>query len=56
MAKDEGIYVETKYPNYAATGTSAESLYGAQNAARLKSIRDAIDQNKVMNLAGGFSI
>jgi hypothetical protein len=56
VAKDEGIYVDTKYPNYAVTGTSAESLYGAQNAARLKSIRDAVDEKKVMNLAGGFNI
>jgi len=56
VAKDEGIYVETKYPNYAVTGTSAESLYGGQNVARLRSIRDAVDKNKVMNLAGGFSI
>ena len=56
VAKNEGIFVETKYPNYAVTGTPAETLYGGQNAARLRSIRDAVDPRKVMNLAGGFSI
>lgn len=56
VAKQEGIYVDTKYPNYAATGTPAESLYGTANARRLGSIRNQIDPARVMDLAGGFDI
>jgi hypothetical protein len=56
VAKQEGIYVDSKYPNYAATGTPAELLYGVANARRLRSIRNQIDPDKVMELAGGFSI
>ena len=56
VAKQEGIYVDTRYPNYAATGTSAELLYGVANARKLSSIRNQIDPNKVMDLAGGFDI
>ena len=56
VAKQEGIYVDTRYPNYAATGTSAALLYGLANARRLSSIRDQIDPDRAMNLAGGFDI
>lgn len=56
VAKQEGIYVDTRYPNYAATGTSPELLYGVANAGRLNSIRNQVDPSKVMDLAGGFNI
>ncbi|KAK4131573.1 FAD-binding domain-containing protein [Trichocladium antarcticum] len=58
IAIEEGIYRDsfTSYPNYAIAGTTADELYGAGNAARLRSIRDRIDPDRVMDLAGGFSI
>ena len=56
MARQEGIYVDTRYPNYAATGTSAELLYGAANLKRLSDIRNQIDPDRVMGLASGFDI
>lgn len=58
VAIEEGIYRDTftAYPNYAISGTTAEELYGAKNAARLRAIRDQIDPDRVMDLAGGFSI
>lgn len=58
LAIQEGIYPNgyTAYPNYAITNTTAENLYGADNAARLKSIRSAVDPDGVMSLAGGFDI
>jgi FAD/FMN-containing dehydrogenase len=58
IAIEEGIYRDTytAYPNYAISGTTAEELYGNQNAARLRTIRNQIDPDRVMDLAGGFSI
>ncbi|KAL1857352.1 hypothetical protein Plec18170_003476 [Paecilomyces lecythidis] len=58
VAISEGIYKEdyTAYPNYAITGKTAEELYGATNAARLRQIRAQVDPNGVMELAGGFTI
>lgn len=58
VAIEEGIYKDTftAYPNYAISGTTAKELYGDQNAARLRSIRDQFDPDRVMDLAGGFSI
>lgn len=58
VAVSEGIYRDTftRYPNYAIAGTTAEELYGNQNAARLREIRDEIDPDRVMDLAGGFKI
>jgi hypothetical protein len=58
VAMAEGIYQETfpAYSNYALAGTTAEELYGAQNAARLRAIRDQIDPDRIMDLAGGFDI
>ncbi|KAK7720388.1 hypothetical protein SLS57_005477 [Botryosphaeria dothidea] len=58
LAIQEGIYPNgyTAYPNYAITNTTAEDLYGADNTARLKSIRSAVDPDGVMSLAGGFDI
>lgn len=58
VAVEEGVDagVSTAYPNYALAGTTARELYGAQNAARLRAIRDRIDPDRVMDLAGGFVI
>ena len=58
VARAEGIYNDTfpAYPNYALSNTTAEGLYGAQNAARLRVIRNQIDPERVMDLAGGFEI
>lgn len=52
----EGVYVDTRYPNYAVTGTPSDLLYGSTNSQRLSAIRDQIDPNGVMELAGGFDI
>ncbi|EKG19765.1 hypothetical protein MPH_02911 [Macrophomina phaseolina MS6] len=58
VAIKEGIYLEefTMYPNYALFDTSAEDLYGQRNAARLRQIRERVDPEDVMGLAGGFMI
>lgn len=58
IAMQEGIYPSgyPTYPNYAIAGTTAEELYGAANAQRLRSIRDQIDPGRIMDLAGGFII
>lgn len=41
------------YPNYAITGTSLEDMYG-ENVDRLKALKQLIDPENVMGLAGGF--
>ncbi len=58
VGREEGIYKDSfpEYPNYALSGTSAETLFGSRNAARLREIRDKIDPERVMDLAGGFEI
>ncbi|KAB2576489.1 FAD linked oxidase [Lasiodiplodia theobromae] len=58
FAINEGIYSSdfTAYPNYAISNTTAEDLYGATNAERLRSIRSQVDPDGIMELAGGFSI
>ncbi|KAK4182739.1 hypothetical protein QBC35DRAFT_546045 [Podospora australis] len=58
VAIEEGIFLDsyTAYPNYAISGTTAEELYGVNNAARLRAIRSRIDPDRVMDLAGGFEI
>ncbi|KAK3901720.1 bifunctional solanapyrone synthase [Staphylotrichum tortipilum] len=58
VGRDEGIYQDSfpEYPNYALAGTSTEKLYGTRNAARLREIRERIDPERVMDLAGGFEI
>ncbi|KAB5572573.1 hypothetical protein GE09DRAFT_1025996 [Coniochaeta sp. 2T2.1] len=57
FAVAEGIYDPdfTVYPNYAISNTTAEELYGA-NTERLREIRDRIDPERIMDLAGGFDI
>ncbi|KAL2130285.1 hypothetical protein VTI74DRAFT_6679 [Chaetomium olivicolor] len=58
VAVEEDIYKETftDYPNYALTETTGERLYGSRNAARLRAIRDRIDPDRIMDLAGGFAL
>jgi hypothetical protein len=58
VAIEDGIYGDhfTQYPNYALANTTSEELYGSQHAARLSRIRDIIDPDRVMDLAGGFAI
>lgn len=58
VAINEGIYNASFaiYPNYAYANTTAEQLYTAAGAARLRSIRDAIDPTGIMDLTGGFTI
>lgn len=58
VAIEEGIWDENfaLYPNYSGTNVTAEQLYSAAGAARLRGIRDAIDPDRIMDLTGGFSI
>ncbi|WPH00661.1 Hypothetical protein R9X50_00349100 [Acrodontium crateriforme] len=56
LAQSENILSPQTYSNYAATGTSADQLFGVENAARVRKIRDEIDPNNVMDLAGGFNL
>lgn len=58
MAVQEGIYDEKAltYTNYAPASATAEQVYGAANLAKMRSIRDSIDPDRIMDLAGGFAI
>ncbi|KAK3339810.1 hypothetical protein B0T25DRAFT_512032 [Lasiosphaeria hispida] len=59
VALGEGIYNTAtlfQYPNYALANATSNELYGFENAARLRAIRDRIDPTRIMNLAGGFGI
>ncbi|EGO57248.1 hypothetical protein NEUTE1DRAFT_109527 [Neurospora tetrasperma FGSC 2508] len=58
VAIDDGIYSDafTYYPNYSLFDATAEQLYGNENAARLARIRDQVDPDRIMELAGGFTI
>lgn len=58
VAIDDGIYSDafTYYPNYSLFDATAEQLYGKENAARLARIRDEVDPDRIMELAGGFEI
>ncbi|KAK0614750.1 hypothetical protein B0T14DRAFT_540074 [Immersiella caudata] len=58
VAIQEGIYSNdfTQFPNYALANTTAEELYGASNAARLRKIRADIDPLNIMSLTGGYEI
>ena len=58
VAVEDGIYDDrfTQYPNYALAGVTAEELYGANNAVRLREIRREVDPDRIMDLAGGFTI
>ena len=55
VAIEEGQYVGNAalYPNYALVGTSLEKMYG-QNVGNLKVLKQRIDPEDVMGLAGGW--
>jgi len=55
IADGQNISNVAVYGNYASTGTPVELLYGA-NLPRLRSIRNKVDPQNVMALAGGFKI
>jgi hypothetical protein len=55
VSEGQNITDVAVYGNYALFGTPVESLYGS-NLPRLRSIRNAVDPNNVMALAGGFKI
>lgn len=52
VAIAEGIYLDefTMYPNYRLSNTTAEELYGIENAARLRSIKSKVDPDGIMDL------
>lgn len=58
VARAEGIYSDSipAYPNYALSTYTGSQIYGATNAARLRTIQSQYDPNGVMLLAGGFTI
>lgn len=45
-----------EYANYALFTTPTVDIYGEKNLARLRKIRDAIDTERIFNLAGGFKL
>ncbi|KAG6815985.1 hypothetical protein H0H87_009624 [Tephrocybe sp. NHM501043] len=57
VAVEEGHNVaqQAVYPNYAVHGRPVEDLYGS-NLPRLRRIREQVDPENVMRLAGGFKI
>lgn len=57
VAKKEGIYSEEMYayPNYALATYTGAQLYGPVNAKRMRKIRERVDPQGVMLLAGGFT-
>ena len=54
-AIEEGQYVGNAalYPNYALVGTPLEKMYG-QNVGHLRALKQRIDLEDVMGLAGGW--
>ena len=53
LADGQNVSQAAKYMNYALYGTPLENMYGG-NLARLRKIREAIDPEDVMALAGGW--
>jgi len=53
MAEGQNLTDVALYGNYALLRTPVEDLY-RQNLPRLRSIRNMVDPNNVMALAGGF--
>ncbi|KAM7194430.1 hypothetical protein V8F20_007956 [Naviculisporaceae sp. PSN 640] len=60
QAQEEGIYLNAEthpaYPNYSLFDEPIEEMYGSANAARLRTLRDKYDPERIMDLAGGFPI
>lgn len=56
VAESEGqtdLAAAPLYPNYAIFSTPLENMY-AENVARLKALKNVVDPDNVMGLAGGF--
>jgi hypothetical protein len=53
LADGQNVSQAAKYPNYAIFGTPLEDIYGGK-VERLRDIREAIDPEDVMGLAGGW--
>ncbi|CAK1359615.1 hypothetical protein CB0940_05789 [Cercospora beticola] len=56
VAQEERILHSISYSNYAQGSTPAQELYGPANAARLASIRNEVDPQRIMDLTGGYAI
>lgn len=50
-----GISDVTRYPNYAVYDTPLEALFG-DNLGKLKSLKNRVDPDNIMGLAGGFKL
>ena len=55
IAEGQNVADFAVYGNYALIGTPVEILYGT-NLPRLRSIRNQVDPQGVMALAGGFKV
>jgi hypothetical protein len=55
VADGQNLTDAAVYPNYALFDTPLEDIYGA-NIPRLQAIRNAVDPENVMGLAGGFKL
>jgi hypothetical protein len=53
IAEGQNLSDAAVYVNYALFDTPLENMYG-RNLARLHRIKDKIDPERVMDLAGGF--
>ena len=47
-----GYYV---YPNYALADVRVEDMYG-ENLEKMREVRERVDPNRLMALAGGFKV
>ena len=55
VADGQNVSHAAVYPNYALFDTPLEDIYGA-NLPRLHAIKQKVDPNNVMGLAGGFKL
>jgi hypothetical protein len=53
IAEGQNIQDAALYPNYAIAGTGLEEMYG-DHLLRLREIRQRVDPDGVMDLAGGW--
>jgi hypothetical protein len=56
VAEGQSMPGDVMYNNYAPPDTAVVELYGAENLAKLRAIRERVDPGRVMDLAGGFKI
>lgn len=55
QAEGQNVASAPLYPNYAIFDTPLEKLYG-ENVGRLRALKQVVDPNNVMGLAGGFKL